>query len=137
VGMGRAAELAREAVEQGEPQRIAALRDRLWAGVKDLPGVHRNTPEQASACGHLNVAFAGCEGEMLLLSLRKLAVATGSACASATMEPSYVLTGIGLDKDLAQASLRISLGRYTTEAEVDFAIEHINEVIGKLSRKSA
>lgn len=131
VGMGKAAELARENLGT-EPKRIATLRDRLWQGIADLPGVQLNGPVEARACGHLNIAFGGCDGEMLLLSLRQLAVATGSACTSATMAPSYVLKAIGLSDELAQASLRISLGRYTTETEVTFAIGHIRDVIGKL-----
>ena len=136
VGMGLAAQIARERLP-GEPQRIAALRDRLWAGIAGLPGVHLNGPREFKACGHLNIAFAGYEGETLLLALRQLAVATGSACTSTSLEPSYVLKAIGLSDDLAQASLRISLGRYTTEAEVDFAIEHITQATGQLSRKTA
>src|SRR5690625_7943342 len=90
------------------------------------------SPQEERSCSHLNVAFGGCDGEMLLLSLRQLAVATGSACTSATMAPSYVLKAIGLSDELAQASLRISLGRYTTEEEVAFAVEHIREVVLKL-----
>ena len=136
VGMGLAAQMARERLP-GEPRRIAALRDRLWDGIACLPGVCLNGPREARACGHLNITFAGYEGETLLLALRQLAVATGSACTSASLEPSYVLKAIGLSDDLAQASLRISLGRYTTEAEVDFAIEHITQVTGQLSRKTA
>jgi len=136
VGMGLAAHMARQRLPE-EPQRIAALRDRLWDGISGLPGVRLNGPREARACGHLNIAFAGYEGETLLLALRQLAVATGSACTSASLEPSYVLKAIGLSDDLAQASLRISLGRYTTEAEVDVAIEHITQVTGQLSRKTA
>ncbi len=136
VGMGAAAQLAVERLGE-EPKHIAALRDRLWAGIADLPGVQLNGPREARACGHLNITFAGCNGETLLLALRKLAVATGSACTSASLEPSYVLKAIGLSDDLAQASLRISLGRFTTEEEVDFAIDHIVEVVSKLRRKTA
>lgn len=136
VGMGAAAQLAAEKLSE-EPRAITALRDRLWEGIAGLPGVQLNGPLKARACGHLNVTFAGCNGETLLLALRKLAVATGSACTSASLEPSYVLKAIGLSDDLAQASLRISLGRFTTEEEVDFAIEHIGEVVTKLLRKTA
>jgi cysteine desulfurase len=131
VGMGAAAQLAKNSLSS-EPQRIAALRDELWQGVADLPGVRLNGPVEERSCGHLNVAFGGCDGEMLLLSLRQLAVATGSACTSATMAPSYVLKAIGLSDELAQASLRISLGRYTTEEDVVFAIDHIREVVQKI-----
>lgn len=131
VGMGAAAALALENLTE-EPAHIAALRDRLWNGIADLPGVQLNGDLNASACGHLNVAFGGCDGETLLLSLRDLAVSSGSACNSASMSPSYVLKAIGLSDELAQASLRFSVGRYTTEEEIDFAIAHIRQMVGKI-----
>lgn len=134
VGMGAAAQLAKENLDH-EPQRIALLRDRLWQGIADVPGVRLNGAEQARACGHLNLAFEGCDGEMLLLSLRQLAVATGSACTSASLEPSYVLKAIGLSDELARSSLRISLGRYTTEEDVDFAINHIRATVPKIQKR--
>ncbi|HSX86136.1 MAG TPA: aminotransferase class V-fold PLP-dependent enzyme, partial [Cellvibrio sp.] len=96
--------------------------------------VKLNGPPEARACGDLNVAFAGCDGEMLLLSLRDLAVSTGSACNSASIAPSYVLKAIGLDDDLAHASIRFSLGRYTTAEEVSFAIQHIRQVVKHLQK---
>ncbi|MDQ2077255.1 IscS subfamily cysteine desulfurase [Marinimicrobium sp. ABcell2] len=133
VGMGSAAQLAKDKMGS-EPKRIAALRDQLWQGIADLPGVRLNGPVEERSCGHLNVAFGGCDGEMLLLSLRQLAVATGSACTSATMAPSYVLKAIGLSDELAQSSLRISLGRYTTEEEVAIAVSHIREVVEKIRK---
>lgn len=134
VGMGAAAQLAKDNLDH-EPQRIALLRDRLWQGIADVPGIRLNGGEQARACGHLNLAFSGCDGEMLLLSLRKLAIATGSACTSASLEPSYVLKAIGLSDELARSSLRISLGRYTTEEEVDLAIGHICETVPKIRQR--
>lgn len=130
VGMGAAAELAQVRLAD-EPARIAQLRNRLWQGIANLPGVRLNGALEDMAGGHLNVAFGGCEGETLLLALRDLAVSSGSACNSASMSPSYVLKAIGLSDELAQASLRFSLGRYTTEEEIDFAIAHIRDVIGK------
>ena len=133
VGMGKAAELAAVQINE-EPVRIAALRDQLWRGIADLSGVKLNGHPEARACGHLNVAFAGCDGEMLLLSLRDLAVSTGSACNSASIAPSYVLKAIGLDDDLAHASIRFSLGRYTTAEEVSFAIQHIRQVVKHLQK---
>lgn len=136
VGMGAAAELAAERLET-DAARITELRDRLWQGISDLPGVQVNSDLEHTVCGHLNLAFSGCDGEMLLLSLRQIAVATGSACTSASLEPSYVLKAIGLSDDLAQSSLRISLGRLTTEEEVAFATHHIRDVVTKLRRKSA
>jgi cysteine desulfurase len=131
VGMGAAAALA-QANLATEPAHIATLRDKLWQGIADLPGVQLNGSSSARVCGHLNVAFAGCDGETLLLSLRDLAVSSGSACNSASLSPSYVLKAIGLSDDLAQASLRFSVGRYTTEEEIDFAIAHIRQVVGKI-----
>lgn len=133
VGMGAAAELARQHLKR-EPARIAELRDRLWDGIRDLPGVQLNGHPTARACGHLNVGFAGQDGEALMLALRELAVATGSACTSASMEPSFVLRAMGVPDALAHASLRFSLGRYTTEEEIEFAIGHIRQVVTSLSQ---
>lgn len=131
VGMGLAAQLAADHLAD-EPLRITALRDHLWRGISDLPDVQLNGHPQDRACGHLNVAFGGCNGETLLLSLRELAVSSGSACNSASLSPSYVLKAIGLTDALAQASLRFSVGRYTTRDEIDFAIEHIRQVVKKI-----
>lgn len=131
VGMGLAAELAQQHLDE-EGSRLSALRERLWQGLKDLPGVQLNGQPDERVPGILNLAFAGCDGEMLLLSLRDLAVSSGSACNSASLSPSYVLKAIGLSDDLAQASLRFSLGRFTTEADIDFAIEHVRQVVLKL-----
>lgn len=135
VGMGAAAELARQHL-MDEPVRIAGLRDRLWQGIADLPGIILNGNPQARVATHLNVAFGGCDGETLLLSLRDLAVSSGSACNSASLSPSYVLKAIGLSDALAQASLRFSLGRYTTEEEIDYAVAHLRQAVEKiLTRK--
>lgn len=131
VGMGEAAKLAMEQLSH-DSQRISRLRDNLWNGLADLSGVRRNGSATHSVSGILNVAFGNIDGEMLLLSLRDLAVASGSACNSASMSPSYVLKAIGLNDEAAQASLRFSLGRYTTAEEVDVAIEHIRSLIAKL-----
>ncbi len=133
VGIGEAAKLAREhlAVDAG---RIKALRDHLWQSVSDLPGVRRNGSDSACVNGILNIAFGKADGEMLLLSLRELAISSGSACNSASMSPSYVLKAIGLDDGIAQASLRFSIGRYTTAEEIEFAIEHLRSVISKLQK---
>ncbi|GGY66906.1 cysteine desulfurase IscS [Cellvibrio zantedeschiae] len=138
VGMGEAAELAqRSLITDGE--RIAGLRDLLWEGIADLPDIKRNGSSTNAVSGILNVAFAadashGCDGEALLLSLRDLAVSSGSACNSASMSPSYVLKAIGLSDAQAQASLRFSVGRYTTCEEIEFAIEHIRSVVAKLKK---
>ncbi len=138
VGMGEAAELgARNLVDECE--RISRLRDKLWQGIASLPNVKRNGSATQTVCGILNVAFANnaedkCDGETLLLALRDLAVSSGSACNSASMSPSYVLKAIGLTDAQAQASLRFSVGCYTTPAEIEFAIEHIRETVTKLCK---
>ncbi|MFO1388808.1 aminotransferase class V-fold PLP-dependent enzyme [Cellvibrio sp.] len=138
VGMGEAAALAQVNLET-DAQRISELRNLLWNGIADLPNVQRNGSSTKCVSGILNVAFAtdanqGYDGEALLLSLRDLAVSSGSACNSASMSPSYVLKAIGLSDAQAQASLRFSLGRYTTREEIEFAIEHIRSVIAKLQK---
>ncbi len=138
VGMGEASELARANLVD-EAERIAELRDLLWQGIADLPDVQRNGSSVTCVSGILNVAFAtdvkqGCDGEALLLSLRDLAISSGSACNSASMSPSYVLKAIGLGDVQAQASLRFSVGRYTTREEIEFAIEHIRSVVAKLKK---
>lgn len=133
AGMGQAASLAAEQLVT-DSIRIAQLRDRLWQGLEDLPGIHRNGSATNCVNGILNIAFGNIDGEMLLLSLRDLAVSSGSACNSASMSPSYVLKAIGLSDEAAQASLRFSIGRYTTADEIEFAIEHIRSVIAKLQK---
>lgn len=142
VGMGAAAELAQKELI-ADSQRISKLRDRLWQGLSDLRHIRRNgvTKDASKHCvsGILNIAFAddetqGCDGETLLLSLRNLAVSSGSACNSASMSPSYVLKAIGLSDAQAQASLRFSLGRYTTDDEIEFAINEIRTVVNQLQK---
>ena len=138
VGMGEAAEIAQKNLAS-DAERISQLRDELWNGIKQLPNVKRNGSIAQTVSGILNVAFAddeshGCDGETLLLSLRDLAVSSGSACNSASMSPSYVLKAIGLSDAQAQASLRFSVGRYTTQEEIEFAIESIRNVVTKLQK---
>lgn len=138
AGMGAAAELA-GACFSADAERITQLRELLWQGISDLPNLKRNSTSEHSVSGILNVTFAGdgargCDGETLLLSLRDLAISSGSACNSASMSPSYVLKAIGLNDVQAQASLRFSIGRYTTREEIEFAIEHIRSTVTKLSR---
>lgn len=131
VGMGKAAQLAIKNYPE-ESHAIEKLRDRLWQGIKDLPGVKRNAATENVGAGYLNVCFAGVEGESLLLSLRELAVSTGSACTSASVEPSYVLKAMGVSDSDALSSIRITLGRYTTIADIDRAINHICQVVSQL-----
>lgn len=128
VGFGMACKIAGEQLAK-DSARIGQLRDRLWAGIRDLPGVRLNGEKARRVCSHLNIAFTGIEGELLLLSLRELAVSTGSACTSASMSPSYVLKAIGLADEDALSSVRLSLGRYTTDNEIERAIAHIRHVV--------
>lgn len=135
VGMGKAYEIARLEMEQ-ESERITALRDRLQAGLQALGGVTLNGSEQQRAPNILNLAFAGVEGEALLMALSGIAVSTGSACNSASMEPSHVLSAMGCEQTLAHSSLRFSVGRFTTEADVDFALTHVKEHLTRLREMS-
>lgn len=132
VGFGLAAHLAQQ--EFAEVERITALRDRLWQGVQALGDVYLNGHEQQRVGHHLNVSFAGVDGEILLASLAKVAVSSGSACNSATVAPSYVLKAIGRSDELAHAGLRFSLGRFTQEDEVELAINEVTRVVSGLRR---
>ncbi len=132
VGMGIAAQIAKDDFEQ-EALKTAALRDRLWQGIADLPGVFRNGSGVVTP-GHLNVCFSGVDGETLLLSLRELAVSSGSACTSASLDPSYVLKAIGLSDEDALSSIRISLGRFTTTEDIEQAIAHIRTIYTELKQ---
>lgn len=134
VGMGEAAALATQSLVS-ESERLTQLRDRLWSGISQLPGVRLNGHPTERACSHLNVACENIDGEMLMLSLRNLAISTGSACNSASMAPSYVLKAIGLSDKLAHSSFRFSLGRYTNEEEIDFVIDHVCTVINQLQKQ--
>lgn len=131
VGMGEAARVCREKLPD-DMSRIAALRDQLWAGIADLPGVRRNGSVERVSPIHLNVCFSGMDGEALQLSLRELAISTGSACTSASIEPSYVLKAMGLSDSDAHSSIRFSLGRFTTENDLERAIAHIRDVVLQL-----
>ena len=131
VGMGEAFSLAREARET-EMTRLAALRARLWQGLSALDGVQLNGDLTQSAPNILNISFAGVDGESLIMALKDLALSSGSACTSASMEPSYVLRAIGLDEALAHSSLRFSLGRFTTEEEIDYAVALVRKVVPRL-----
>jgi cysteine desulfurase len=136
VGMGLALELA-QASPPSEAGRVAALRERLWQGLASLGGVLRNGDAQRSVPHVLNVSFEGVEGESLLAAVRgHLAVSTGSACTSALQEPSYVLRALGRDDILSESSLRFSLGRFTTERDIDTAVEVVGRAVSRLRRLS-
>ena len=115
-----------------EARRIRALRDLLWKRLGQLPGVRLNGSEEHRLPGTLNVSFADVDGETLLLALDDVAVSSGSACTSATVEPSYVLKVLGVSDALAHASIRFTVGRYTSESDVDFAGRRVVEVVEKL-----
>jgi cysteine desulfurase len=131
VGMGEAFRLARLEMA-AENDRIRALRDRLWAGISRMDEVYLNGDLDQRVPHNLNVSFNYVEGESLIMSIRELAVSSGSACTSASLEPSYVLRALGRSDELAHSSIRFTLGRYTTEQDVDFAVNLLHERVGKL-----
>ncbi|UXY14870.1 IscS subfamily cysteine desulfurase [Chitiniphilus purpureus] len=135
VGMGEAYRIAHE--EMGtELERIRMLRDRLWAGISDIEEVHLNGDLERRVPHNLNVSFNFVEGESLIMALKELAVSSGSACTSASLEPSYVLRALGRSDELAHSSIRFTIGRFTTVEEIDFAIRLIHDKIGKLRELS-
>ncbi|HUE10205.1 MAG TPA: aminotransferase class V-fold PLP-dependent enzyme [Steroidobacteraceae bacterium] len=134
VGMGAAFSLARSA-PQYETERIALLQDRLWHGLVSMGGVLRNGNGARSVPHLLNVSFEGVEGESLLAAIRPhIAVSTGSACTSIHQEPSYVLRALGREERLAESSLRFSLGRFSSEADVDAAVSAVAFAVERLRR---
>lgn len=136
VGMGEAYRLAR--LEQAEEiKRIAALRDRLKDGIeKNIPEIVINGDMEHRVCSNLNVSFNFIEGESLMMAVKDLAVSSGSACTSASLEPSYVLKSLGRSDELAHSSIRLTLGRFTTEEEIDFAVKLLTEKVAKLRELS-
>lgn len=135
VGMGEAFRIAREEMA-AENERIRMLRDRLWNGIKDMEEVYINGDIEARIPHNLNVSFNFVEGESLIMAVKDLAVSSGSACTSASLEPSYVLRALGRNDELAHSSIRFTIGRFTTEAEIDYAVQLIREKIGKLRELS-
>ncbi|MCG5515410.1 IscS subfamily cysteine desulfurase [Ectothiorhodospira sp. 9100] len=131
VGMGEAFRIARE--EMGtENERLRMLRDRLWAGLSEMEEVYLNGDLENRVAGNLNVSFNFVEGESLIMALKDIAVSSGSACTSASLEPSYVLRALGRDDELAHSSIRFSVGRYTTLEEVDHTISLVKAAVQKL-----
>jgi cysteine desulfurase len=131
VGMGKAYALAAAHMRE-DAERIGVLRDRLWGALASIPGLERNGHPTRRAPGILSVTVDGVEGESLLLALADLAIASGSACASTSAEPSYVLRALGRSDRLAQSTLRLSLGRFTTGTDVEFAALRIREEVERL-----
>lgn len=128
VGMGEAYALS-ESLRVKEQARILLLRQQLWEGISQLPGIHLNGHQDCRIAGNLNFSFSGIDGEVLLTALSDLAVSTVSACVSASSQPSYVLKALGVSQELAKSSIRLSLGRFTTDEEVREAIAIITEQI--------
>jgi len=135
VGMGEAFRIAKEGMAT-ENERILMLRNRLWDGFKDMEEVYLNGDLEQRVAGNLNVSFNFVEGESLIMALKDIAVSSGSACTSASLEPSYVLRAIGRDDELAHSSIRFTIGRYTTEAEIDFTIDLVRDAIERLRELS-
>ncbi|EKO3494369.1 IscS subfamily cysteine desulfurase [Vibrio fluvialis] len=131
VGMGEAFRIAKEEMQKDYDHAVA-LRDRMLSGIKDMEAVTINGDLEQRLPNNLNISFAFVEGESLLMSLKDIAVSSGSACTSASLEPSYVLRALGLNDELAHSSIRFSFGRFTTEEEVDYAIELIRVAVSKL-----
>lgn len=131
VGLAAAAQLMHDEMAE-QTQRIGALRDRFVSHLQQMPSVHLNSDPSVCIPQIVNVAFGGVDGETLLLALNELAISTGSACNSASVEPSHVLTGIGLSRALADASLRFSFGRYTRTTDIDQAATCLAAVLGRL-----
>jgi cysteine desulfurase len=135
VGMGEAYRIAKEEM-QADAEHSLALRQRFLKGLEGMEEVYINGDIDQRVPGNLNVSFNFVEGESLIMALKDLAVSSGSACTSASLEPSYVLRAIGLNDELAHSSLRFTIGRFTTEEDVDFALEKVKEAVTKLRELS-
>ncbi|MDC1528317.1 IscS subfamily cysteine desulfurase [Gammaproteobacteria bacterium] len=135
VGMGEAFRIAKEEMHE-ETKRVIALRDRFLKGFEGMEEVYINGDLEHRIPHNLNISFNFVEGESLIMALKDLAVSSGSACTSASLEPSYVLRALGMNDELAHSSLRFSIGRFTTEEDVDIAIAKVKEAVGKLRELS-
>ncbi|WP_439685657.1 IscS subfamily cysteine desulfurase [Cupriavidus oxalaticus] len=131
VGMGEAFRIAREEMAT-ENERIRMLRDRLWNGLSDMEEVYLNGDLEHRVPHNLNVSFNFVEGESLIMAIKDVAVSSGSACTSASLEPSYVLRALGRNDELAHSSIRFTVGRFTTEQEIDYTVQLLKSKIGKL-----
>ena len=135
VGMGEAYRIAKLEMA-AEAERMLALRQRFLSKINDLEEVHINVDLENRVPGNLNVSFNFVEGESLIMALKDLAVSSGSACTSASLEPSYVLRALGRSDELAHSSLRFTFGRFTTEEEVDYAAEQLHSAVTRLREMS-
>jgi len=135
VGMGEAFKIAREEMED-DNKRIKKLRDKFWNQLKDVEEIYLNGDLENRIPGNLNISFNYVEGESLIMAIKDIAVSSGSACTSASLEPSYVLRALGRDDELAHSSIRITIGKYTTEDEVDYAVDLLKKSVEKLRNLS-
>jgi cysteine desulfurase len=135
VGMGEAFRIAKEEMAQ-ENERLLVLRERLLDGIKDMEEVYVNGDLEHRIAGNLNVSFNFVEGESLIMALKDMAVSSGSACTSASLEPSYVLRALGREDELAHSSIRFTIGRFTTEEEIDYVVEKIRTQVDRLRELS-
>ena len=135
VGMGESFDIARQEMDD-ERDRILSLRQRLWDGLKTMDEVYCNGDIEHRVAGNLNVSFNFVEGESLIMALKSIAVSSGSACTSASLEPSYVLRALGRNDELAHSSIRFTVGRYTTADEIDYTIELVRNSVEKLRELS-
>ena len=135
VGMGEAFKIAREEMEN-DNKRIKKLRDKFWNQLKDVEEIYLNGDLENRIPGNLNISFNYVEGESLIMAIKDIAVSSGSACTSASLEPSYVLRALGRDDELAHSSIRITIGKYTTEDEVDYAVDLLKKSVEKLRNLS-
>jgi len=136
VGLGKACDILSNEMAE-ENARTKELRDYTLQRFRDrLDDIYLNGDEEARVCGNLNISFAYVEGESLQMDIKNIAVSSGSACTSASLEPSYVLRALGVDEELAHTSLRIGIGRYTTKEELDEAIDSISTAVERLREMS-
>ena len=135
VGMGEAFRIAREEMAQ-ENEKIRALRDRLLSGLSEMEATYVNGDMIHRIPHNLNISFAYVEGESMIMAIKDLAVSSGSACTSASLEPSYVLRALGRNDELAHSSIRFSIGRFTTNEEIDYAVALLKAKVGKLRELS-
>jgi len=131
VAIGEAFRIAKEEMSS-ENERIRALRDRLWGGLSEIPEVYLNGDMHRRVPHNLNVSFNFVEGESLIMAIKDVAVSSGSACTSASLEPSYVLRALGRSDELAHSSIRFTVGRFTTREEVDYTIDLLRHKVTRL-----
>ena len=135
VGMGEAFRIAKEEMDS-DNKKILKLRDQLWNGLKDIEEIYLNGDFEQRIPGNLNISFNYVEGESLIMAIKDIAVSSGSACTSASLEPSYVLRALGREDELAHSSIRMTIGKYTTEEEINHTINILKEAVTKLRNLS-